>query len=79
MASNTLTVKVELVPKQLDMVLITRTEYDRLLAADMHLGLLEALGVDNWQGYCTVPPREDYESEEAWLEDYERTCSGVYA
>jgi hypothetical protein len=33
----------------------------------MHLSLLESRGVDNWPGYCSLPDRNDYDSEEEWL------------
>jgi phage pi2 protein 07 len=33
-----------------EMVTVTKTEYERLLARDFWLGCLEEAGVDNWQG-----------------------------
>jgi hypothetical protein len=32
-------------------ITIDKTEYDRLVEADRVLGLLEAGGVDHWEGY----------------------------
>jgi hypothetical protein len=46
---------------------ITIEEYNRLVNAKLHLDLLIARGVDNWQGYCSLPDREDYETEAEWL------------
>lgn len=33
-----------------------------------HLELLECRGVDNWDGYGTLPDRDDYETEEEYEE-----------
>jgi hypothetical protein len=33
-----------------EMVTVTKTEYERLLARDFWLGCLEEAGVDNWRG-----------------------------
>ena len=37
--------------KEIEMVMISKTEYDRLLDRDMFLDCLEACGVDNWEWY----------------------------
>lgn len=48
------------------MVTITAKEYDALKARADQLAFLEALGVDNWSGYATLPDREDFDSEEEY-------------
>ena len=49
-------------------ITITKKEYDRLVKAELHLNLLQGLGVDNWDGYRSLPDREDYETEQEWLD-----------
>ena len=44
---------------------ITKKEYDYLLERDMWLGCLEAVGVDNWEGYdIACEEREEREAIE---------------
>ena len=47
---------------ELGMVTITKQEYDRLKANENFLLALEAMGVDNWEGYaaaCRIADGED--------------------
>ena len=38
--------------EEVEMVTITKKEYDRLKHSEMTLECLEAAGVDNWDGYA---------------------------
>lgn len=40
---------------------ITQAEYDRLLEASLQLEHLEAMGVDNWEGYSHYDSDEEEE------------------
>lgn len=42
-------------------VTITQLEYDRLLEASLQLEHLEAMGVDNWEGYSYYKDDEEEE------------------
>lgn len=57
-------------------VTITKKEYDRLVKADLHLGLLQSLGVDNWTGYCSLPDRRDYDTEQEWRDAINKAAEG---
>jgi hypothetical protein len=46
----------------------------RLKRSDEQLSFLEALGVDNWSGYRTLPEREDYDTDE----EYESAVEQAY-
>jgi hypothetical protein len=60
----------------MDFVIISKSEYDRLVRDSQTLEFLQALGVDNWSGYRTPPDREDYETDEEYESAYEAalTC-----
>ena len=47
-------------------ITIRLSEYNELKHNSDQLALLEANGVDNWQGYCTLPDRYDYDSDEEY-------------
>ena len=49
------------------MVEIPFEDYDKLMERSVFLGVLEAAGVDNWEGYDGA--RERYEIESASLSD----------
>lgn len=51
-----------------EMVTITVKELKRLRARDGELSRLEAAGVDNWEGYCTV--EDEYEGEDEDEDDW---------
>ena len=50
-----------------EMVTITRKEYEALKYHSLHLNLLEARGVDNWDGFGYPPERKNYKTEEAYM------------
>lgn len=45
---------------------ITIKEYEALKIAETHLLILEARGVDNWQGWCNMPIRDDFDTEQEY-------------
>lgn len=47
-----------------DVVILTREEYNELLADSNKLSKLEAHGVDNWSGYGDAMCSDDDEEEE---------------
>lgn len=49
-------------------ICMTKVQYDKLVEAEQHLGLLECRGVDNWPGYCSLPSRADYDTEGEWYD-----------
>lgn len=51
-------------PKMLEQ--LDRIKY--LEERELHLQLLESRGVDNWDGYGSLPSREDYDTEEEYEE-----------
>ena len=52
-------------------VTISEKEYESLKWASLCLNLLRARGVDNWDGYCTPPDKDDYDTIEEWEVAYE--------
>jgi len=50
----------------MESVTLTLERYYELLQAEAHLSALQALGVDNWQGYTSIPRIEDFKSLEDW-------------
>ena len=60
-----------------EMVTITVKEYRRLLQSDYHLGFLEALGVDNWQGWA-VGLMDDYQTIEEYDKAYQEALDNIY-
>lgn len=58
-------VSVELVGNA---VLLTEAQYNSLVESEQHLALLECRGVDNWSGYCSLPSRQDYDTEGDWYD-----------
>jgi hypothetical protein len=54
-----------------EMVTITKKEYERLLSVDLHMDLLKARGVDNWDGYGYPPDREDFDTDEEYQQALE--------
>jgi len=60
-----------------DMVALTKSEYEKLLHTQLHMDILEARGVDNWHGFCGVPRREDYDTEEEYDKAIDRACEGI--
>ena len=59
-----------------EMILVSRKEYEQLKWRDGWLDLLEARGVDNWQGYCYPPDRDEYNTEEEYEAAYQRALYG---
>ena len=54
-----------------EMVTIPKKEYVRLLFVDLHMDLLQARGVDNWNGYGYPPDREDFDTDEEYQQALE--------
>jgi len=59
-----------------EMILVSKSEYDSLVRDSDLLAFLEARGVDNWEGYCGPPVREDYETDKEYREAYEEALYG---
>lgn len=57
----------------METITITVKEYERLQKRDDTLSFLEALGVDNWQGYRLPPDREDYDTDAEYEVAYEKS------
>lgn len=49
-------------------VLLTQAQYNSLVESEQHLAILECRGVDNWPGYCSLPSRKDYNTENEWYD-----------
>lgn len=49
-------------------VLLTQAQYNSLVESEQHLAILECRGVDNWEGYCSLPSRKDYDTENEWYD-----------
>ena len=59
-------------------ITITVKEYRRLLQSDYHLSFLEALGVDNWQGWAYPPDLDDYETIQEYDKAYQEALDSIY-
>ena len=60
-----------------EMITITVKEYEQLLSIELHMGILEARGVDNWEWYCGVPLRDDYKTEDEYLNALQQAYDGT--
>lgn len=59
----------------LEMVTISKKEYENLLRAKEFLQFLQYRGVDNWHGYAYPPDKDDYETLEEWQAAYNEAIS----
>lgn len=47
-------------------ITISIGEYRRLVEDSMHISMLQARGVDNWENYVSIPSIDDFETIDEW-------------